>query len=158
MGVLTEFILPCLWAFLACVGFCIVFNIHGKGMLLVSLGGSLGWLIYLILQAAGMGGAAAAFTAGVAVSVYAELMARVRHCPATCYLFIAIVPLVPGLGLYQTMAHFFNGENAEFALKGRETLSVAGGIALGVFLVSSLMRMVNDYRAARKRKQAKEHE
>ena len=158
MGLLIEFILPCLWAFLACVGFCIVFNIHGKGLLLVSLGGSLGWLIYLILQAAGMGGAAAAFTAGVAVSDYAEVMARVRRCPATCYLFIAIVPLVPGLGLYQTMEHYFDGRTVDFQAKLRETLGIAGGIALGVFLVSSMMRMVNDYRAARKRKQAKEHE
>lgn len=152
MGLLNGFVLPCLWAFLACAGFCIVFNIHGKGLLLVSLGGSLGWLIYLILTSVGMRGAVSAFLAGVTVSVYAELMARVRRCPATCYLFLAIVPLVPGLGLYQTMEHFFNGENAEFALKLRETLGIAGGIALGVFLVSSLTRIRQHYRAVKQRK------
>jgi uncharacterized membrane protein YjjB (DUF3815 family) len=151
MGLVQEWIFPCVWAFLACAGFCIVFNIHGKGLLLVSLGGSLGWLVYLILFAVLSNSSAAAFGAGVLVSLYAETMARVRRCPATCYLFIAIVPLVPGLGLYQSMEYYFDGKTAEFGLKIRETLGVAGGIALGVFLVSSLMRMINQRRlAARK--------
>ena len=152
MEVLRELILPCVWAFLACAGFCILFNIHGKGLLLVSLGGSLGWLIYLLLLAVLRDQTAAAFGAGVMVSVYAEVMARVRRCPATCYLFIAIVPLVPGLGLYQSMEYYFDGRNAEFQAKIRETLGIAGGIALGVFLVSSLMRMVNQYRSAKGKK------
>ena len=152
MGLLNEFILPCVWAFLACMGFCIIFNIHGKGMFLVSLGGSMGWLIYLIIVALLENQTLAAFVAGVVVSLYAEIMARIRRCPASSYLFIAIVPLVPGLGLYQAMEYYFDGKNAEFALKTRETLGVAGGIALGVFLVSSLMRMVNHYRAVRARK------
>lgn len=152
MEVLHELILPCVWAFLACVGFCIVFNIHGKGVLLVSLGGSLGWLIYLLLLAVLNNQTAAAFGAGVLVSFYAEIMARVRRCPATCYLFIAIVPLVPGLGLYQAMEYYFDGYTAEFALKIRETLGIAGGIALGVFLVASLMRMVNQRRQSKRKK------
>ena len=146
MELLREWILPCVWAFLACAGFCIVFNIHGKGLLLVSLGGSLGWLSYLLLLAVLDSASAAAFGAGVLVSLYAEVMARVRRCPATCYLFIAIVPLVPGLGLYQAMECYFDGRTAEFGLRIRETLGVAGGIALGVFLVSSLMRMINQRR------------
>ena len=148
MGLLQEWILPCVWAFLACAGFCIVFNIHGKGMLLVCLGGSLGWLVYLLLLAVLDNQTTAAFGAGVLVSLYAELMARIRRCPATCYLFIAIVPLVPGLGLYQAMEYYFDGRTAEFGVKIRETLGIAGGIALGVFLVSSLMRMVNQRRLA----------
>ena len=152
MEVLHELILPCVWAFLACVGFCIVFNIHGKGILLVSLGGSLGWLVYLLLLAVLDNRTAAAFGAGVLVSFYAETMARVRRCPATCYLFIAIVPLVPGLGLYQAMEYYFDGYTAEFALKLRETLGIAGGIALGVFLVASLMRMVNQRNRIKRKK------
>ena len=74
-------------------------------------------------------------------SGYAEIMARVRKCPATSYLLIAIFPLVPGLGLYHTMEYYISGDSVNFAARGYETLGMAGGLALGIFLVLSLIRM-----------------
>ena len=44
----SVYILPCVCAFLACLGFTLVFNIHGAGKLICGMGGSLGWLIYLL--------------------------------------------------------------------------------------------------------------
>ena len=48
LGIWSDYILPCLCAFLACVGFTLVFNIHGVGKLICGVGGALGWLIYLL--------------------------------------------------------------------------------------------------------------
>ena len=49
---ITALFLPCLWVFLACVGFCLVFNIHGPGMLICILGGVLTSGILLLGSAA----------------------------------------------------------------------------------------------------------
>ena len=42
------YLLPCVYAFLACIGFSMLFNIHGAGMLICAGGGALGWLCYLL--------------------------------------------------------------------------------------------------------------
>ncbi len=46
--IFSVYALPCLYTFLACVGFTQVFNIHGIGKLICAVGGSFGWLIYLL--------------------------------------------------------------------------------------------------------------
>ena len=40
-----DYALPCLCAFWACVGFTLMFNIHGYGKLIAGVGGALGWLV-----------------------------------------------------------------------------------------------------------------
>lgn len=149
MSVFTQFILPCLYAFIACMGFCLLYNIRGPGIVLCSLGGSLGWLVYLLSQAGGLGAAVSAFLAGVAISSYSEIMARIRKCPASGYLLIAFFPLVPGGGIYYTAQAYFQGETARFSALGRETLGMAGGLAIGVLLVSSAVRMLRTGRRSR---------
>lgn len=146
-----DYFLPCFWAFLACIGFCVLFDIHGFGIILTSLGGSLGWLAYLLAGALGGNVGFSAFIAGVVIAAYAEIMARVRKCPASGYLLIAFFPLVPGAGLYYTMKHYLANNNAAFLEAGRSALSMAGGLALGVLLVSSLMRMHTNYTVSRRR-------
>lgn len=154
MELLTRFLLPCVYAFIACTGFCLLYNIRGFGIILCSLGGSLGWLVYLLAQETGGSGAVAAFLAGLAIAAYAEVMARIRRCPASGYLLIAFFPLVPGGGVYYTMVAFFNGDTERFMSVGRETLGVAGGLAIGVLLVSSLVRMLNHILEKRRRRHA----
>lgn len=141
MTVFTQFILPCLYSFVACVGFCPLYNVRGFGVVLCSLGGSLGWLVYLLAQAAGAHTALAAFCAGVAIAGYSEAMARIRKCPASSYLLLAFFPLVPGSGVYYTVQAYFQGDTARFSELGRSTVGIAGGLAIGVLLVSSAMRM-----------------
>ncbi len=151
-GVLTHYALPCLWAFLSCLGFCVIFNIRSvPGMLICCTGGALGWLVYLLAGAAGTGDVLAALWAGVAISAWSEAMARLRKCPVTGYLLVAFFPLVPGGGIYYAMEHAVRGEAALFAQRLMHTVSVAGALALGVLLVSSAVRMWRTLRERRRR-------
>lgn len=150
MTAVTQFFLPCLYAFIACAGFCLLYNIRGFGIVLCSLGGALGWLVYLLAKAAGAGTAAAAFLAGVSIAAYAEIMARIRKCPASGYLLLAFFPLVPGSGIYYTAQAYFRGDAALYSALGRETLGMAGGLAIGVLLVSSAVRMIHHIREKRR--------
>ena len=142
MDVLFDWLLPCLYAFLACAGFCFVFNIHGPGILICSFGGALGWLVYLL----------AAFVSGnimlryllatIAITLYSEVMARIRRCPVTSYLIIALLPLVPGSGIYDAMRYCVQGDTQQFLSALLRTFGIAGSLAIGALLGSSVMRIV----------------
>ena len=56
-------------------------------------------------------------------------MARVRHCPVTGYLLVALLPLVPGGGLYYTMDYLLNKNFPMFSQVGLQTASTAAAIA-----------------------------
>ena len=145
MELLNHFLLPCAYAFLACAGFCLLYNIRGFGVVLCSLGGTLGWMVYLLAEYAGTGKTIASFIAGLSIAAYAEAMARIRKCPASGYLLISFFPLVPGAGVYYTMEAYFQGNTERFVAVGRETTGIAGGLAIGVLLVSSAVRMFNQF-------------
>ena len=135
---MNTYAIPCLCAFLACVGFSLVYNIHGLGIAIASLGGALGWLVYLLLDKTIPG----AFWAAVAIAVYAELMARVRRCPVTGYLLVGLLPLVPGGGIYYAMRHGVAGETDAFLSALLHTFGMAAALAVGAMLASSVFRAV----------------
>lgn len=137
---MKDVLLPCLFAFLASGGFAVIYNIHGPGILICGFGGGLGWLAYLLSAPLGSD-ISQTLVAAVVIALYSEIMARIRKCPVTGYLLVAIFPLVPGAGVYYTMEHAVNGENELFLNSFLHTLGLAGAIAVGVLLVSSLARM-----------------
>ena len=138
---MNDLILYPLFAFVACVGFAVIYNIHGLGILICAFGGALGWLAYLLSAPLLQSDISQTMVAAVVIAAYAEIMARIRRCPVTGYLLVAIFPLVPGGGVYYTMEHAVNGENELFLDSFLHTLGLAGAIAVGVLLVSSLVRM-----------------
>lgn len=132
--------LACLWAFFACVAFGLVYNMRGKTLALASLGGSLGWFVYLLLNFM-KNDIFQFFLATVATAVYSEIMARVLKKPATEFQIVALLPMVPGGGIFYTMDYCVIGNNAMFLQTGLHTLGIAGALAMGILLVSSLFRI-----------------
>lgn len=132
--------LTCVYAFVACVGFCFVFNIHGPGILICSLGGALGWLVYLSSHLVSENIMLRYLLAAISIALYSEIMARIRHCPATSYLIIALLPLVPGSGIYEAMRYCVQGDTQMFLSALVRTFGIAGCLAMGALLGSSVMR------------------
>ena len=129
--------------FVGCCGFCILFNVHGQGMVLCIAGGVAAWMLYLLCGRLGCDVYAANLFAAVFAALYAEVMARVRKCPAMPYLVIATLPMLPGAGVYYTMSMGLDGNMMDAVGKGLETVGVAGSLAVGILLVSTLFRLVN---------------
>ena len=125
----------------ACYGFCIIFNIRDKNMWYSIIGAALGWLAYLLIERMNIGGVIPYFISGVVVSLYSEILARIRHQPSTCFLIIGILPLVPGGGVYYTMKFWVQGNYIEFGERGMATLASAGAIALGIMFIISIFRL-----------------
>lgn len=138
----TDLFLPCVYAFLACIGFCFIFNIHGPGILICGCGGALGWLVYLLSAFILPNAIFQCLIAAIAITVFSEVMARIRRCPVTGYLIIALLPLVPGGGIYETMRHCVQGDTQLFLSALLRTFGLAGALALGTLLGSSIVRIL----------------
>ena len=136
----------CLFAALGCVGFSILFNIHGPGVLLCALGGGLSWLVYRIAGEFGCSDIVCYFWSALFASVYSEIMARVRKYPAISYLVVSIFPLIPGAGVYYTMTYAVLGQMDQFAHQGMYTAAIAGIMAVGILLGSTVFRIYSDWK------------
>lgn len=131
----------CLVSMIACVGFAILFNVHGRGIWLCALGGFFTWGVYLISRKLGCGVISGNFWASLFAAAYAEAMARIRKYPAISYLVVSIFPLLPGAGVYYTMRYALQGQMTESVNKGLETIGIAGIIAVSILIVSTAVRL-----------------
>ena len=133
--------LTAIFAFMGCFGFCFIFHLRGVSCILASLGGAMGWLVFLCLGFL-QNDILQSFLATVAVAVYTEILARIAKKPATCYLIIGVLPLVPGGGIYYTMYYFLSEDIERFLCTGLQTLGVAGALAAGVLIIISVSRLI----------------
>lgn len=138
--------------FVACVGFAIIFNIHGPGIFICALGGTISWAVYCFCRYFGSDIFTAYFSAAVVAAIYSETMARIRKYPAISYLVIAIFPLIPGAGIYYTTNYLVRGDGSMFTQKGLETIGVAGVIAVGILMVSTVVRFSTEWKQRNKKK------
>ena len=134
-----------LGCFISGIGFSILFNIHGPGILICAAGGVMTWLTYRIAGFLGCGDILAYFWGTAFAALYAEIMARIRKFPAISYLSVAAFPLIPGAGVYYTMNYAVRANMDQFVNQGLHTLSIAGVMAVGILVISSTFRMINAY-------------
>lgn len=143
------------FAFFATLGFGILFNIKGKKLFYAGLGGGLSWFVSLICQDFGFNINASFFISSIIFSLYSEVMARILKTPVTTLIICALIPLVPGGGMYYTMYEAINGNILESIKLGLNTLSSAGSLALGILFVSTITRL---FMSAKKKREFKELE
>lgn len=126
--------IQCIAAMLASAAFGWLLRQPKKTMLFTSLIGVNGYVIFLLMGQSAM----AYFTASLVVGLLCELAARVTRMATTLFLVSAIIPLVPGLGLYRTMMYTAEG-NLQMALStGVETAIGIGAIALSLTIASTV--------------------
>ena len=129
------------YTFLACFSFCFIFKFHKLShMIAAATGGMLSWVFYLAFSFLGSD-LAQYLISTIVVSAYAEVMARVFKAPVTGFLTIGILPLVPGGGIYYTMEYCVSGQTSQFIETGIHTFAIAGALAVGVLIVSSLVHL-----------------
>lgn len=147
-----SYLAPCLYAFGGCLAFALVFNIQKNKILLSALGGVIGQLTYLSFQPFVGNDVALFLFATICISLYAEIMARVTKSPTTIFLAVALIPLVPGGGVYYTMLYFINGDIDLGITTGLHTLGISGALAMGIVMASSTISLIRKVMLHRKRK------
>ena len=149
----SEIIIQIVTAFLGSLGFSVLFNLRRTKLLIAALGGMLSWSLFLLLGLWFSGEPIRYFFASAFVTIYAEIFARIKKTPTTSYFVPGFIPMIPGGALYSTMKYALNADWPLFGKAAAYTVQLALGIAAGIIVVSSGMRMVvAAYRYLRKRK------
>lgn len=148
-----SYFIQCVASLVGCTGFFILFNIHGPGGFLCALGGGITWAAYSLSHYLGASSLTSYFVATLAAAAYAEIMARVRKYPTISYLVISIFPLLPGAGIYYTTNYLVQGNLTDFAAQGKHTVAVAGVIAVGILVVSTTVRLINEFKHLKQTKE-----
>ena len=146
-----NWIIQCVAAFIGCIGFSFIFNIHGPGILLCALGGAASWAIYCLSAHLGCSITTSYFLSALTAATYSEAMARIRKYPAISYLVISIFPLIPGSGIYYTTNCLVMGDMSGFTEMGKQTIAIAGVIAVGILMISTLVRLWTEWKKHMKR-------
>ncbi len=147
-----SFLVECLAGMIGCVGFSLLFNIHRMGIVFGCIGSIFGWGAYCLVLELDGSAATAMLVASAVTAVYAEVMARIRKSPAIGYLVVSLIPLIPGSSLYYTMKYIVGGEVIDFGSKGLDTVVLTGMMAVGILLVSTLVRMWNVWKFDHRKK------
>lgn len=132
-----------LYAFLATIGFSIFLCAPKKTLFACGFTGALGWSVYYFLATASFSNITSNFIATLLVALIGEILARKLKQPAIIFIIPGIIPLVPGLGMYNTMLYLVQGDFSAAIVKGADVLFVGGAISLGVLVVTSLSNTLN---------------
>ncbi len=127
--------------FAAVISMAITIGVPKKFLGYSGLVGAVGWLVYLLLGAAGCSTVASMFLAALVVAMISHSFARVMKTPVTLFLIAGILPLVPGVGMYRIVYNLITNNNSLAGYYFSETMQIAGMIALAIFIMDTIFRI-----------------
>ncbi|NLH45463.1 MAG: threonine/serine exporter [Acholeplasmataceae bacterium] len=131
-----------LFSYIATTAFAVLFNAPKRTLLPAGLIGTVGWAVYLLMRDyLSYSSPLSIFCGTVALSLMSELFARIYKQPVTVFAIPGIVPLVPGLPIYQGMYYMMMNAYSIGMEKLIKASLEAGAISLGILLVSGLFRI-----------------
>lgn len=132
-----------IFGFLATIGFSIFLHSPKNSLPYAGIIGAVGWVLYVYLFSLTGNPIFSNFVPATIVGILSEVSARFLKQPAIIFVIPGIIPLVPGLGMYNTMLYLVQ-ENYDLAVStGVTAIFVGGAISLGVLLVTSLVKTMN---------------
>lgn len=111
--------------------------------------GAVGWYVYMVIQDEKNSSMLAAFLSTLVIALLSHLMARIKRAPVTVFLISGILPSVPGAAMYRSVAYLIQND---FSLSNHyliETLQIAGAIAMAIFIMDSIFKLVQVYLESR---------
>lgn len=139
---MREEIIQIITAAVGTLGFSIYFRVSEKNVIASTIGGALGWAVYLGMYKLTASLFFANFAAALIVYLYSEIMARVLKAPANIFLIPGIIPLLPGGALYYTMYGIVDGNRVMFTQNFSKTSAITFGIAVGIVVGAVFMNYV----------------
>ena len=122
--------------FVATAAYSVLMHQPRRAVLISALVGTASYGLYLWLHQTTI----AYFLASLLIGASCEIAARLMKRTATLFVSVAIIPLVPGVGLYRTMRYITEGDYLSAVTTGSATLLGLCAIALAVTITSMLFR------------------
>ena len=132
MPVAEQIIRAVLGAFFGAVGFAMLVHVPTRAWFVSGLIASLSYLLYWFLTYLGLPDPMAIFIGSLFGSLVGLLSARLMKIIGTVFLMSAVVPVVPGLGLYRMMSALGQGQLTAGAKTGIQAMITVAMIALGL--------------------------
>lgn len=134
--------------FLICIPasafFAILFKCPRRAIIASSVLGSLGYAVYEIAANILNSPIAGYFTGTLLMALISEVLARTMKMPATVFIIPAIIALVPGIGLYETMLYLVQGHDAQAAKTGIATILAIIAMAMALVLTAIIAKSVSE--------------
>ena len=127
-----------IYCFIATWFFALVMNAPKKSLIYSSVIASIGYFIYSVCVNYNQN-LIGFFLGTLIISLLGEISARRVKMPATIFIFPAVVPIVPGLGLYEMMLAFVQNDIYGALYIGVKTLLNIGAMAIAIALVSLIL-------------------
>ncbi len=142
-GFLLETVQALVFCFLATLFFSLLLSAPSKSLVPSAVIAALGYYVFFVFDYFGLPIMLGGFIGTLLIAVMGELLARFYKMPATIFVFPAVIPLVPGIWLYETMLFLVQGDYANFATKGTETVFFAGVMAGAIAVTNFIFRIVH---------------
>lgn len=142
-------ILQLIMAIPASLGFGLFFNLRRRLLLPATFGGFLSWGVYLFCTKLLEGIFFPCLIASAVAALYAELLARHYHAPASIFFIVAVIPLVPGRPLFYTMSAAVQANWAECYDFGMMTLQYAAAIAIGISVIWAAFEVIEQAKVSK---------
>ena len=111
-----------------------LFHVPKKQYIVCGITGTLGWLVYLLVKLK-FSNTLACFAATVVIVFCARLFAVWRKVPSNVFMISGIFPIVPGIGIYNTIYDIMIGDATAAMTRGFSALKAAVAIVLGIVCV-----------------------
>ena len=130
-------------SFMGTVGFAIMYNVPSKYYFGCGVTGMAGWIMFLIVNAQNyITSAVASFFGAFVVVLMSRILSVRMKCPITIFLISGIFPLVPGVGIYNTVYYIVTNQLNLEAVKGIGTFKIVLEIVIIIVSLISIPRLV----------------
>ena len=115
-----------------------------------AVAGAVCWYVYLLMRDRGSSPMAATFYSMLVVALISHILARYLKASMTVFLVSGFLPVVPGTAIYRCVYYLLLNDTELSTHYLIETVQIAGAIAMAVFIMDSVFRLVQVYHENRK--------
>ena len=130
--ILDEILRAVFGSLIGTMGFAMLVHVPRRALPVTGLIAALSYLIYWFMTYLGLADPMSIFIGSLFGSLAGLLCARKMKIIGTVFLMSAVVPVVPGLGLYRMMAALGQRQLAAGAMTGLQAMITIAMIALGL--------------------------
>ena len=146
MDIFLTYVFPVLTVFTAAIGFSLFHNVRKSSILFCCIGAALGCACYLIIFNYYQHKYVAFLVAAIVITIYSEIVAKVKNVPVTIFLSISLIPLVPGKPIFNTLESLLARDMHNFSAYATETFLTVLFLVLGVMIVSAFVETIMKFR------------
>ncbi len=129
-------------SFFAAAFFSMLSGVPNRNIPATSLLSGFAYVIFDLLDMLAGQLAAGYFFASMFIAIGSYIFARVLKAPSTVFIYPAMIPLVPGLGIYRTMYSLVTRDYDGFRTYGTDPIVAALSMAMALAVSALFSRLV----------------